>query len=281
VRSLVEQYIEANANWDPVRLGRLRHQDWYADWPQSGERVPNHQADVQIHSSHPDYPHHVLRRAIAAEEHHITGSPLFNLTRVSELGPLLVLELRLTYRLDGAWDSVTLAEVRDQKIWKETTFHCRLMEPPIWRSRWVRLESADERPLRASVVCRPVAEAAHRQAVLDHLSRPIRTFAESASLFYHDDVELIWPQSAEHVSGLDDLVSITIGHPTPPVSNLRGTWALGDLAIAEIASEYGGTTWFEVALYEFRGAKVAKATSYFAEALEPPDWRRGLTVPIP
>jgi hypothetical protein len=67
-RSLVERYWQAQDPYDPATLATLRHPDWSADWPQSGERFPNHQADVGIHSSYPGYPAHRLGRTTGSDE---------------------------------------------------------------------------------------------------------------------------------------------------------------------------------------------------------------------
>ena len=50
-RQLIESYIRAQDPYDPDRLGELRHEDWYADWPQTGERIPNHLSDAEIIST--------------------------------------------------------------------------------------------------------------------------------------------------------------------------------------------------------------------------------------
>jgi hypothetical protein len=51
----VERYWRAQDPYDPATLADVRHPLWSADWPQSNERVPSHDADVAIHTGYPDY----------------------------------------------------------------------------------------------------------------------------------------------------------------------------------------------------------------------------------
>jgi hypothetical protein len=64
----VERYWRAQDPYDPATLADIRHPLWSADWPQSNERVPSHDADVAIHTGYPDYPAHSLSRLAGSDE---------------------------------------------------------------------------------------------------------------------------------------------------------------------------------------------------------------------
>ena len=49
----VRNYIEAVAANDFETMKKRRHPDWHEDWPQSGERVPSHDAYRAIHENFP------------------------------------------------------------------------------------------------------------------------------------------------------------------------------------------------------------------------------------
>ena len=53
---LTDGYAKAMAVRDFETLRRYRAPGWTTDWPQSGERIPNHEADVAIHADYPGYP---------------------------------------------------------------------------------------------------------------------------------------------------------------------------------------------------------------------------------
>ena len=67
-RALVERYWRAQDPYDPATLGDVRHPAWWAEWPQSNERVPSHEADVAIHTAYSDYPAHALSRLAGSDE---------------------------------------------------------------------------------------------------------------------------------------------------------------------------------------------------------------------
>ena len=114
-RQLIESYIRAQDPFDPDGLGGLRHEDWYADWPQTGERIPNpYQSDVEINLNYPGYPGHRLR---SVEGHGtewlylnsvLPGSP-GRWVRISGGGDTWFAELTLTYA-DATWLGVAVCE---------------------------------------------------------------------------------------------------------------------------------------------------------------------------
>jgi hypothetical protein len=50
---MVRRYTEAVAHNDFDAMHTLRHPDWHEDWPQSGERIPSHEAYRKIHQDFP------------------------------------------------------------------------------------------------------------------------------------------------------------------------------------------------------------------------------------
>jgi len=281
VRSVVEHYLQAHTDFDTNTLARLRHPSWYADWPQSGERIPNHDADVAIHRNYDHYPAHTLRRAVESTQSRVTTSPFHNLVRATEFGSWVVVEMQLDYGDEGVWDSVNVVEMAEGLILRETNYFCRPFDPPSWRSQWVTLAPPQKWETRVVETGNPFVEEQCRHALIDYYSAGAEGYQDAASRLYHPDVQVVWLQSGELVSGIDDLVAISTHHPSPPTAAVKRICVVGTWTVAEVALDYGGERWFEVALMQFRDEKVARAEMYFAQTFEPPPERRQWTVPIP
>lgn len=124
-------------------MAELRHPDWSAIWPQSGEVVRGTADDRRIMESYPGgKPTLVANRMIGSEDHWIT-SPLGGAYKVSGDGENWWGEWRMTYPDGRTWLTITLLELRDGKIWRETAYWAEPFDAPEWRRDFVeRLEHA-------------------------------------------------------------------------------------------------------------------------------------------
>lgn len=90
----------------------------------------------------------------------------------------------------------------------------------------------------------------------------------------HDEVVVTWPQSGERIRGKGNMDAINRalpgGHPTGELIRMR---VLGDVGILEMKLDYGNETVYVVEILEAKDGKVYRATEYFAEPFEAPDWR--------
>lgn len=90
----------------------------------------------------------------------------------------------------------------------------------------------------------------------------------------HDEVVVSWPQSGEHIRGKDNMDAINRalpgGHPTGQLIEMR---AIGDVGILEMKLDYGGDIVYVVEILELKDGKIRRATEYFADPFEAPDWR--------
>ena len=121
---------------------QLRHPDWTALWPQSGEVVRSIEADRQIRLGYPGgAPTLLPGRLVGLEDSWVT-TPLGGAFRVEGGGERWWGEWRMTYPDGKLWHTVTLLELRDGLVWRETTYWAEPFAAPDWRSKWVeRLES--------------------------------------------------------------------------------------------------------------------------------------------
>ena len=279
-RRLLQRYWEAQDPFDPEALGGLRHPDWVADWPQTGERIPGHEQDVAIHSNFPGYPDHELV-AVTGEKENWALTPMFLPLRVSGEGPLWIAEAKLRYPDAGTWFAVAVIEVRDELIRRETVYYCEPFDPPEWRARWVSPMGDGWTRSQISIEGDRDAQAAGLETVRRYADAAVRQGArEAMAILYHEDLVEEIPQSGERIEGLTNAVEIATAHPDRPSVGLGRTWGMGNFVVAELELDYGGDLWLEVALLRFRDGKVAASTGYFAQRSAPPQWRKPWVVEL-
>lgn len=98
----------------------LLHDDYVQEWPQSGERIEGADDAMAINRNFPG------------------GLPSMRITRVQSAGELATLEVELTYSDGSVYQGVSIMEVRDGKVAKETDYFAQPFEAPQWRAQWVR-----------------------------------------------------------------------------------------------------------------------------------------------
>ena len=97
---------------------------------------------------------------------------------------------------------------------------------------------------------------------------------DRAHELYHDDAVLEFPQSGERFEGVPNFPAWRRQYPAEVGYRVRRVTAREDLAVVEVSVSYnGGPWWHGVALWEFRGDKVARERIYAGEGWEAPEWR--------
>jgi SnoaL-like domain len=104
-------------DWDAA--GGCLHDDFVQEWPQSGERIVGRDNALAIEQSFPG------------------GLPAMRFRRTLACGDLAVLEVELTYADGSRYLGVSVMELRDGKVVKETDYYAQPFPPPAWRARWV------------------------------------------------------------------------------------------------------------------------------------------------
>ena len=134
---LVRRYAAASARYDLDALASMRHPAWTVDWPQSGERVRGSQAFAAISANYPGgQPIVEIDRIVGSEDHWVT-SPLGGAYKVGGDGESWWAELRMIYPDGRTWFTITLIEVRDGKVWRETQYWAEPFDAPEWRREFV------------------------------------------------------------------------------------------------------------------------------------------------
>jgi ketosteroid isomerase-like protein len=95
------------------------HDDFVQEWPQSGERIVGRDNAIAINQNFPG------------------GVPTMRFRRTLAGGDLAVVEVELTYADGSRYLGVSVIELRDGKVAKETDYFAQPFQAPQWRAQWV------------------------------------------------------------------------------------------------------------------------------------------------
>lgn len=104
-------------DWDTAMS--LMHDDYVQEWPQSGERIVGRDNAIEINKNFPG------------------GLPTMSIRRSMGGGDMATLEVELKYADGSVYQGVTICELKDGKVVKETDYFAQAFEPPEWRAQWV------------------------------------------------------------------------------------------------------------------------------------------------
>jgi hypothetical protein len=82
---------------------------------------------------------------------------------------------------------------------------------------------------------------------------------------YHDDAVLDYPQSRERILSRRNIQASRTAQPNKKRFSVHRILGSGDLWISELVLTYDAKPYYTVSIMEFRGAKVAHETQYFAD----------------
>ena len=110
---------------DPDVEYEMRHPDFQADMPQSGERFASRDQLREMQRAYPDPPKIELQRVVGE-------------------GDVWVAEATSDYS-GQRFNTVLILEMRDGLIWRETRYYAEPFDPPPWRADWVETIPDSER----------------------------------------------------------------------------------------------------------------------------------------
>jgi ketosteroid isomerase-like protein len=118
-RQVAEAVWKAMQAGDWEAVGGYLHDDFVQEWPQSGERIVGRDNAIAINQNFPG------------------GLPAMRFRRTLADGDLAVLELELTYADGSRYLGMSVLELRDGKVVKETDYFAQPFQAPQWRAQWV------------------------------------------------------------------------------------------------------------------------------------------------
>ena len=95
----------------------LRHEDFVMGMPQSGERIRGRERMREFQGAYPAPPSMRLRRLVVRQG-------------------LWVAEVVSDYGDGRLFHYVSIVELKDGKMWRDTRYYAEPFEAPEWRSRW-------------------------------------------------------------------------------------------------------------------------------------------------
>jgi hypothetical protein len=274
----VERYWRAQDPYDPATLADIRHPLWSADWPQSNERVPSHDADVAIHTGYPDYPAHSLSRLAGSDEawQPIPAHLMFVPVRITGASDFWIGEAQLEYPDQGLWHAVLLVELREAQVWRETAYFCRTLpdQPP--SGLYPEPLPTPLPGIEASMEHLDVAERRHRDAHARYVELLATDPSAAAQHLFDENAVIDRPQPGRRVIGVSGIAQAHDAQRDLLPGRIRRVSASGHVLVVESLVQATGPQTYRVDILEFAGDKVVKGTEYFAEALPAPEWRRAL-----
>ena len=138
-RAVVEAFLSAMNSRDANAVDVLLHPDYQETYPQSGERTRGAANLRAILDHYPGgYDDQGLERIVGAEDRWV-ATPSFTLLRIEGTGNVYTGVQKARYSDGSDWFVISIAEVRDERIWRVQTFFAPTFEPPAWRATWVEV----------------------------------------------------------------------------------------------------------------------------------------------
>jgi ketosteroid isomerase-like protein len=143
---VVRRYLAAQVDHDYATQGELRHKEWTAVWPQSGEMVRGDANMRAILENYPGGPPNLAPEGkLIGSEDRWAVSPLGGAYQVAGEGENWWGEWQITYPDGKKWRVINMIEMRDGKIYRETSFWAEPFAAAPWRSQWTeRAETTDQ-----------------------------------------------------------------------------------------------------------------------------------------
>lgn len=96
---------------------------------------------------------------------------------------------------------------------------------------------------------------------------------DGLSQFLHDDVVEEYPQSGERIRGKENWRKVYENFPELPEIKGYNIHACGYLGMVEMQMKYPDGTYNVCGVMHFSDGQVERATFYFGEPFDAPDWR--------
>lgn len=118
-----------------------------------------------------------------------------------------------------------------------------------------------------------MTDAERRSAIQQHWDASNDADMDAVHAIYSDDVIVDFPQSGEQIRGKQKLQGFRASYPAQLDFSIRRIVGQGGLWITEYVIRYDGNPVSTVSIMEFGDDEVVRETLYFADPLDPPEWR--------
>ncbi len=137
-RSVFEAYLRAVNGRDVAALEGLFDDDFEDVYPQSGELTRGLANFRSIIEQYPGggYAGQGTDRLVGTEDRWAL-TPSFTVVRIEGTGDTFTGVTRSRYPDGTDWYIVTIAQMRNGKLWRAQTYFAQTFEAPAWRAAWV------------------------------------------------------------------------------------------------------------------------------------------------
>jgi ketosteroid isomerase-like protein len=137
-RSVFEAFLRAANGRDVTALEGLFDDDFEDVFPQSGELTRGLANFRSIIEQYPGggYVGQGTERLVGTEDRWAL-TPSFTVVRIEGTGDTFTGVTRSRYPDGTDWYIVTIAQMRNGKLWRAETYFAQTFEPPAWRAAWV------------------------------------------------------------------------------------------------------------------------------------------------
>jgi hypothetical protein len=138
-RELLGRFYDELNRRDLEAAMRLLHPQFSEHWPQSGERIigpPNLRAILE------NYPGGLSFETPSyhGQDPEWAMTPGYTVVRITDAGESGTGIIRIRYPDGSEWWMIALFEIKDDLLFRQTTFFAEPFEAPDWRAQWVERE---------------------------------------------------------------------------------------------------------------------------------------------
>lgn len=146
-RAVLERYASALTKGDFSIINEMLTDDYFEEYPQSGEIVRGRDSVRQIQQHYPGGPEtgrmDVAGAEVQGSEQRWLMTPAFTLVQAKGSGDTGTATIRARYRDGSLWWLIILYRLRGGRLAHSRAFFAPAFDPPEWRSQWVELRPTD------------------------------------------------------------------------------------------------------------------------------------------
>ena len=139
-RDIAERFVRAIGH-DDEAVGKLLHPDFVEEWPQSGERIRGWENLRRMLEAYPGRDSggigtHEVRDVAGAKDEWVM-TPSFTPLHIEGTGDTYTVQSQGHYPDGSEWFVVHIIRLKDDKIFRVTTYFGPTFEAPEWRAPFV------------------------------------------------------------------------------------------------------------------------------------------------
>ena len=136
-REIAERFVRAIEAKDFETQYSLLADDYVDEMPQSGERTRGRDNYRAIAEHYPGGVGDASSQRVVGTEDRFVVTPAFTMLRIEGTGDTFTYVATVRYASGETWQMISIAQVRDGKIARTTTWYAAPFDAPDWRAPYV------------------------------------------------------------------------------------------------------------------------------------------------